>query len=60
MVAIAALVGTRDLGQQVYIALGRADAGQGFISGLSIALLAMISDRTIRAWVERRQPTSRK
>jgi glycine betaine/proline transport system permease protein len=60
MVAIAALVGTRDLGQQVYIALGRADPGQGFVSGLSIALLAMISDRTIRAWVERQQPASRK
>jgi glycine betaine/proline transport system permease protein len=60
MVAIAALVGTRDLGQQVYISLENADAGQGFVSGLSIALLAMISDRTIRAWVERQQPASRK
>ncbi|HXQ39922.1 MAG TPA: ABC transporter permease subunit [Candidatus Udaeobacter sp.] len=60
MVAIAALVGTRDLGQQVYISLENADAGQGFVSGISIALLAMISDRTIRAWVERKQPASRK
>jgi glycine betaine/proline transport system permease protein len=60
MVAIAALVGTRDLGQQVYIALGRANAGQGFVAGLSIALLAMISDRAIRGWVERKQPTQKK
>ena len=60
MVAIAALVGTRDLGQQVYISLENADAGQGFVSGISIALLAMISDRTIRAWVERQQPAARK
>jgi len=29
MLAIAAMVGTRDLGQQVYIALGKADAGLG-------------------------------
>ena len=60
MVAIAALVGTRDLGQQVYISLENADAGQGFVSGISIALLAMLSDRTIRVWVERQQPASRK
>ncbi len=55
MLAIAALVGTRELGQQVYIALGKADAGQGFIAGLSIALLAMMSDRIIRGWCSRRQ-----
>ena len=29
MLAIAALVGTRDLGQAVYVALGKADAGRG-------------------------------
>jgi glycine betaine/proline transport system permease protein len=55
MLAIAAMVGTKDLGQQVYIALGKADAGLGLIAGLSIALVAMISDRIIRAWCERRQ-----
>jgi glycine betaine/proline transport system permease protein len=60
MLAIAALVGTRELGQQVYIALGKADAGLGLIAGLSIALLAMISDRIIRGWCSRRQaPTAR-
>jgi len=55
MLAIAALVGTTELGQQVYIALGKADAGQGFVAGLSISLLAMISDRVIRGWCSRRQ-----
>jgi hypothetical protein len=50
--AIAAVVGTRELGQQVYIALGKADAGLGFVA-LSIALLAMISDRIIRGWCRR-------
>jgi glycine betaine/proline transport system permease protein len=54
------MVGTRELGQQVYIALGKADAGLGFVAGLSIALLAMISDRIIRGWCSRRQaPTAR-
>jgi glycine betaine/proline transport system permease protein len=60
MLAIAALVGTRELGQQVYIALGKANAGDGFVAGLSIALVAMISDRIIRGWCSRRQaPTAR-
>jgi glycine betaine/proline transport system permease protein len=55
MLAIAAMVGTRELGQQVYIALGKADAGLGLIAGLSIALLAMISDRMLRGWCRRQQ-----
>ena len=32
MLVIAALVGTRDLGQQVYVALSKADAGAGLIA----------------------------
>jgi glycine betaine/proline transport system permease protein len=55
MLAIAAMVGTRELGQQVYIALGKADAGLGLIAGLSIALLAMISDRMLRGRCRRQQ-----
>lgn len=53
MLAIAALVGTRDLGQQVYVALGKADAGMGLIAGLSIAFLAILADRLIQAAVAR-------
>jgi glycine betaine/proline transport system permease protein len=49
MLAIAALVGTRDLGQQVYVALGKADAGLGLVAGLSIAFLAIVSDRLMNA-----------
>lgn len=56
MLAIAALVGTRDLGQQVYVALGKADAGMGLIAGLSIAFLAMLADRLIQAWSRVRSP----
>ena len=51
MLAIAALVGTRDLGQQVYVALGKADAGMGLTAGLSIAFLAILADRLIQAWI---------
>ena len=55
MVVIAAMVGTRDLGQQVYIALGKANAGLGLTSGLAIALVAMMADRIIRGWAARRE-----
>jgi len=51
MLAIAALVGTRELGQQVYVALGKADAGMGLVAGLSIAFLAIFADRLVQAWV---------
>jgi glycine betaine/proline transport system permease protein len=45
MLVITALVGTRDLGQEVYIALTRADVGAGLVAGACIAMLAMIADR---------------
>lgn len=51
MLVIAALVGTRDLGQQVYVALGKADAGMGLVAGLAIAFIAIVSDRLIHAWI---------
>ncbi len=50
MLAVTALVGTRDLGQQIYIALTAADFGAGFIAGISMALIAMIADRSIQSW----------
>ncbi len=49
MLVITALVGTRDLGQEVYIALTRADTGHGIIAGLSIAFIAIIADRIVSA-----------
>ena len=39
------LHGTRDLGQEVFTALQRADTGLGVIAGLSIAFCAIIADR---------------
>ncbi|MCP4432345.1 MAG: ABC transporter permease subunit [Gammaproteobacteria bacterium] len=47
MLVITALVGTRDLGQEVYIALTKADTGRGLVAGLSIAFIAIIADRFI-------------
>lgn len=41
MLAVAALVGARGLGQDVYIALGKADAGLGILAGGCIALMAI-------------------
>lgn len=55
MLVIAALVGTRDLGQLIYIALGKANAGQGLVAGLGIALIAMVADRIIQAWASRKK-----
>ena len=49
MLVITALVGTRDLGQEVYIALTKANTGQGIVAGLSVAFIAMIADRILSA-----------
>lgn len=49
MLVITALVGTRDLGQEVYIALTKANAGQGIVAGLAVAFIAIIADRVIHA-----------
>ena len=49
MLVITALVGTRDLGQEVYIALTKADTGRGLVAGLAVAFIAIIADRMISA-----------
>jgi glycine betaine/proline transport system permease protein len=49
MLVITALVGTRDLGQEVYIALTKADTGRGLVAGLAVAFIAIIADRMIGA-----------
>ncbi|MBX2885364.1 MAG: ABC transporter permease subunit [Granulosicoccus sp.] len=62
MLVITALVGTRDLGQEVYIALTKADTGRGLVAGLSVAFIAIIADRIIvsgaRRARERYAPTT--
>jgi glycine betaine/proline transport system permease protein len=49
MLVITALVGTRDLGQEVYIALAKADIGRGLVAGLCVAFIAITADRLIAA-----------
>ena len=53
MLVITALVGTRDLGQEVYIALTKADTGRGLTAGLCVAFIAIIADRLITAGAKR-------
>ena len=55
MLVITALVGTRELGQEVYIALTKADTGRGIIAGVCVAFIAIIADRMIGAWVAKRK-----
>ncbi len=55
MLVIAALVGTRDLGQEVYIALTQAKIGSGIIAGLSVAALALVFDGLLKAWAANTQ-----
>lgn len=49
MLVITALVGTRDLGQEVYMALTKADIGRGLVAGLCVAFIAIIADKIIVA-----------
>ena len=49
MLVITSLVGTRDLGQDVYIALTKANPGNGLVAGLAIAFIAIIADRLLAA-----------
>ncbi|MCU0911740.1 MAG: ABC transporter permease subunit [Rhodobacteraceae bacterium] len=53
MLVITALVGTRDLGQEVYIALTKANAGAGLVAGLCVAFIAIVADRLIQAGAAR-------
>ena len=55
MLVIAALVGTRGLGQSIYIALSKADFGLGLVAGLSMALIAIIADRVLHAYSRRQR-----
>ncbi len=55
MLVITALVGTRELGQEVYIALTKADTGRGIIAGVCVAFIAIIADRMISAYAAKRK-----
>ncbi|AQW21640.1 glycine/betaine ABC transporter [Lentilactobacillus curieae] len=49
MVVIASMIGAMGLGNKVYFAVGRNDAGSGFAAGLAIVILAIILDRVTQA-----------
>jgi glycine betaine/proline transport system permease protein len=55
MIIICAMIGTRDLGQEVFIALAKADAGRGIVAGLAIAFIGIIADRLIGGLASRMQ-----
>lgn len=60
MLIIAALVGTKDLGQEVLIALNRSLVGEGLVAGFSVACLALICDGILKAAAARADSHSRK
>lgn len=45
MLVITALVGTSDLGQQIYIGLSKGDFGIGMTAGIAMAVIAILADR---------------
>ncbi|MEO1139194.1 MAG: ABC transporter permease subunit [Pseudomonadota bacterium] len=55
MLVITALVGTSDLGQQIYIGLNNGDFGVGITAGIGMAILAMIADRMTQGYSKKGQ-----
>ena len=55
MVVIASMIGARGVGETVLLGLQRGDAGQGFVGGLAIVLLAVAFDRITQAYGRRIQ-----
>ena len=55
MIIICAMIGTRDLGQEVFIALSKADSGRGIVAGLAIAFIGIVADRLFGAMAARRR-----
>ena len=55
MIIICAMIGTRDLGQEVFIALAKADAGRGITAGFAIAFIGIVADRLMRGYADHMQ-----
>ena len=53
MLIIAVLVGARGLAEQVNIGLRSGDTGLGLTAGLSMAFIAIMADRILRAWANK-------
>ena len=55
MVIIAAFIGTKDLGQEIFRALTFADAGKGLVIGLCVAFIGLTVDRLVVEWSAQRR-----
>lgn len=55
MVIIAAFIGTKDLGQEIFKALTFADAGKGLVVGLCVAFMGLAVDRLVTEWANKRK-----
>ncbi|KPA20502.1 Glycine betaine transport system permease protein OpuAB [Shimia sp. SK013] len=55
MLVIAALIGTTGLGQSIYLALGQADVGLGVTAGAAMAILALVADRLVQGFADKRR-----
>ena len=55
MVIIAAFIGTKDLGQEIFRALTFNDAGKGLVVGLCVAFMGLAADQLITAWASKRK-----
>jgi glycine betaine/proline transport system permease protein len=53
MLVIAALVGTRELGQEVFTSLSRGETGPGIVAGLCVAAIALTADALLKAGAAR-------
>ena len=55
MVILAAFIGTRDLGQEIFRALTFADAGKGLVIGLCVAFIGLTVDGLVTEWSAQRR-----
>ena len=55
MQVITPLIGGGGLGREVYHALGLSDSGRGLVAGVCVVMIAIVLDRVLSAWAERRQ-----
>ncbi|WP_054308538.1 ABC transporter permease subunit [Mesorhizobium sp. 1M-11] len=55
MVIIAAFIGTKDIGQEIFRALTFNDAGKGLVLGLCVAFMGLTADQLITAWATSRK-----
>ena len=55
MAIIAAFIGTKDLGQEMFKAMAHSDIGKALVVGLCVSCMGLISDGLITGWAEKRK-----